>query len=822
MMKRALFSALLAVLPTYAQAADPAPFPYVEAKAFHMLPETHNEESGYFSLCEARDGRVYVGTAKYGENAFLVEFDPVTEQQRVVVDARKLCGLNATGYAAQAKFHTRNFVGPSGKMYLGTKQGYAEKGDTSTYAGGYFVVYDPRSGEAQNRGMPFPGQGIADVVADEARGLAYIVTCEDQHWMRHNLGNGDYHEIGPMLTPYATTLIDGRGRANAITEDFKLAQFDPQSGMVRTRPIMVGNEVFTRPNGAAIPTWNLATDGRTAYLILMNDPTLLVVDLFSEGEVVEAKSCGKMIEGKQPDSRCALTIAPDGRIYTLVSVNNETGFGEGKLHHLLRYDPTKNKSEDLGVLAVTNPDFFEFGPGPDGKKPAWSHGFHTLPDGRMTPLHHHMALLAGQDGTLYATILYPFTLLKIEGFKIPAPPASPAETFLQELEKKVDAVESQLPEITRVAEICAERYAQGGIMGVPWMGSTLEQELFGRSGGIIHFGFDRPPQAEKERNPEDVKQDMVVMAWDEAPRGDEGKRIADYRAKGIYVLGFGAKKHPEIAKMVPLCDAWMDTGNGATDRLLDGPGQRLGKSNHIVNALLGWCFTAEFVSAHTRKGRMPPMWKSWETEGGKAWSEKYFRKDRFHADLQVPAIPPGALGKQYLEQMRSHLRAFGRNQLPAVARAAEMIVTEVKEGGSPVVVASSGHMAMNYIGKYDDKKWARNIEVHHNVDAQLKRYREHAPDGGLTLRLGYMGLHENVQKVFDEKKSRVLLIAAEHPGAQFAFAETYPDFIDMGYAYGDACVSIEGYPIRLFPASGVMQAVAYECVNVDVLTAMKP
>ena len=77
-----------------------APFAYVQGTAYHLLPETHSEESGYFSLCEGKDGRIYVGTAKYGENAYLVEFDPVTGKQRIVVDAHKLCGLTAKGYAA--------------------------------------------------------------------------------------------------------------------------------------------------------------------------------------------------------------------------------------------------------------------------------------------------------------------------------------------------------------------------------------------------------------------------------------------------------------------------------------------------------------------------------------------------------------------------------------------------------------------------------------------------------------------------------------------------------------------------------------------------
>src|SRR5687768_1249226 len=86
-------------------AAEPtptkAPFAYVPGKAYYILPETHNQQSGYFSLCEGLDGMVYVGTAKYGENAFLVEFDSVAETQRVVVDTHALCGLNDRGYAAQ-------------------------------------------------------------------------------------------------------------------------------------------------------------------------------------------------------------------------------------------------------------------------------------------------------------------------------------------------------------------------------------------------------------------------------------------------------------------------------------------------------------------------------------------------------------------------------------------------------------------------------------------------------------------------------------------------------------------------------------------------
>jgi hypothetical protein len=71
----------------------------------------------------------------------------------------------------------------------------------------------------------------------------------------------------------------------------------------------------------------------------------------------------------------------------------------------------------LGVLAVKNPDYFDFRPRSDGNPPPFSHGFHKLPDGTLTPLEHHMALVVGRDDTVYVTIIYPFTLLRIGPLK---------------------------------------------------------------------------------------------------------------------------------------------------------------------------------------------------------------------------------------------------------------------------------------------------------------------------------------------------------------------------------------------------------------------
>ncbi len=431
-----------AVSQTPSVATEKPPFSYVKANAYYLPPETNTEESGYFSLCEGLNGKIYVGTAAYGRNAYLVEFDPVTETMRVVLDVHKLAGLplTATGYAAQSKLHTRNFVGPSGKIYVGSKQGYAsvaekqmlERGESiPVYRGGYVMVYDPATDRSENLGMPMPltderiaagkkeGEGVIDVTADEARGLIYVITCEEQHWMLYDMKSKKFRELGPILRDQPNTLIDSQGRATAITSDWQVARYNPDTDKVSVDSLMVDGKPFGEfiGEGRVHPDWRLAADGRTAYLQLLNDLRMFRVDLSApEGQSVIAVNLGNRIEGEGPDSRGSISIAPDGRVYSMVRVDNKTGFGTGYLHHLVRFDPSSSTMNDLGVLKVSNPNFFDF-TAPRKKNEDGTdrpiHGFHTLPDGALTPLHVIMSTIVTHDGTIYATTIYPFTLLKV-------------------------------------------------------------------------------------------------------------------------------------------------------------------------------------------------------------------------------------------------------------------------------------------------------------------------------------------------------------------------------------------------------------------------
>src|SRR4051794_31897046 len=87
---------------------------FILGKAFKLPSEYTNQESTYFSIIAGLNEKLYVGTAKYGVNAYLLEFDPRAERTRMVMDVHDAIKIVARGFAAQAKIHTRCNVGESG------------------------------------------------------------------------------------------------------------------------------------------------------------------------------------------------------------------------------------------------------------------------------------------------------------------------------------------------------------------------------------------------------------------------------------------------------------------------------------------------------------------------------------------------------------------------------------------------------------------------------------------------------------------------------------------------------------------------------------
>ena len=381
-----------------------------------------------------------------------------------------------------------------------------------------------------------------------------------------------------------------------------------------------------------------------------------------------------------------------------------------------------------------------------------------------------------------------------------------------------DQTESRLSELSQLAETIADRHLAGGRIGVIWEPPCAtgpqgpQYEIRGRSGGFSALDI----RLEKMLDEADRSRDTAITGWQRAPGTNDLAILKRYREK-FFVIAFGPRNLPALSDFVPLCDAWVDTGLGTDDRgVVLSNGGRAGQGNALANALNAWAFQAELVAALTRRGKMPTLMKSHMWADSKDWNDRYRGKMLFHDDLTVPPVAPGVLSRRYLDHIRGLIRIFAQTQGRPVARAADLIVAELDQGRR-TVVAQEGHTTYEVTGQYEDAVWAAPVVLYDTI-GRIKQYPELTPDRALVLRLGYIGLQDKLAELMRQKRQRILLITSAH--------DTRPEFkipadvrvvMDTGWEFGDACVTIEGYPIRVFPPSGVMQLVAYESVNVEVL-----
>ena len=423
-----LACALGSVAAGITRAADEEKLPWLQATAYAIPKETTNQGSGYFSIVPGLDGKLYIGTAKYGVGSFLVEFDPKSKKMKVVVDTHKEIGTAARGFAAQSKIHTRNNVGASGKIYFGTKQGYPEKDEKRTdYPGGYPMVYDPKTGKTRVYPIPVAHQGIISITPDESRDIAYISTCADSrpessHFMILDLKSGKYRDLMDCQHMFAFIVIDHLGRAYHPILGGDIARYTPPSpplgkggsgGVVERLKQTIDGQPPTKESLLALPethpiNWDIAPDGKTLYALPMSGNKLYAYDLTAKGDILPGRTLGTLLPGVKSTDCRALCVGPAGEVWAAVT----EAAHNIQLLHLVSYRSGDKAPHDHGPVAIRNPDYTTF-TAKDGKPLPHHAGLHKMPDGTITTKYVILGVAQGRDSAVYALALSPYTLLEV-------------------------------------------------------------------------------------------------------------------------------------------------------------------------------------------------------------------------------------------------------------------------------------------------------------------------------------------------------------------------------------------------------------------------
>lgn len=399
---------------------------WLPSTAYVVPKETATEGEGYFSIIEGHNGRLYIGTHANAVNSWLVEFDPIAKKMKIVVDAHKAIGKDLKGFGSQAKIHTRNNVGASGKIYFGTKQGYPnDKEKREDYPGGYPMVYDPKTGETKVYPIPVPHHGINSITPDESRGVAYISTCSDHRppplesaiFLILDLKTGKYRELMDTKHFYGFIVVDYLGRAYHPILGGDIARYDPRSDKLEILKQLIDGKPPTPESMIALPhpktvpqNWDISPDGKTLYNEPMSANYLYSYDLTQKGETLHGHNLGVLIPGAKSVDCRALCVGPRGDVYMAIT---EGGVPENlQLLHLVRYRPGEAAPRDLGPVSVTNPDFTDF-KDKAGKQLPFHAGFVKLKDGITTTSYVILGVCEGRNGSVSIMAMHPYSVLVV-------------------------------------------------------------------------------------------------------------------------------------------------------------------------------------------------------------------------------------------------------------------------------------------------------------------------------------------------------------------------------------------------------------------------
>src|SRR5262249_35852973 len=155
-----------------------------------------------------------------------------------------------------------------------------------------------------------------------------------------------------------------------------IACYDPKSDKVERLKQTIDGKPPTKESYLALPethpiNWDISPDGKTLYALAMSGNQLFSYDLTAAGDTLPGRSLGVLVPGAKGTDCRAMCVGPTGEVWAAV-----TEAAQGiQLQHLVRYRPGDKAPQDLGAVAIKNPNYTEF-IGKDGKPLPHHAGIH--------------------------------------------------------------------------------------------------------------------------------------------------------------------------------------------------------------------------------------------------------------------------------------------------------------------------------------------------------------------------------------------------------------------------------------------------------------
>ena len=402
---------------------------------------------------------------------------------------------------------------------------------------------------------------------------------------------------------------------------------------------------------------------------------------------------------------------------------------------------------------------------------------------------------------------------------------SPADVFITKVIGSFDNTETILGEISKAAEAAADCAVKGGKIYVTddetvtrsgqeetkmIPGGGMEYPMHEDWGGFVAEACDRagglrhiqpvPLGNQVQAN------DIVLLGAVELRPEEQAAQIKTLKERGALVIVFGSQS----SAVAGLGDFLIDNGLGAgTVPVMTIGSKTTGPVAPIANVVNMWTFTAEYVAAMTRAGKMPALWQSMFMPGA-APRNKKIGEFLYHPDMSIAPVQPGVLGMQYVSTVRGYLSKIKANELSQFDRSGKLCAETIKSGNK-VVAGIIGHfmIAQLRMPDYPDIFTVKaNLYGRDYLVGVLSK-------GDTWLNVGYSYTPVQELTLAREVGAKTICVLTPGPTEVGEGTPVAPDmstidiYIDPYWKHGDAVVEVPGYDTKIIPASGVVMITAY-------------
>ena len=391
------------------------------------------------------------------------------------------------------------------------------------------------------------------------------------------------------------------------------------------------------------------------------------------------------------------------------------------------------------------------------------------------------------------------------------PAGGATESIYRDALAWLDEAEGKVDSMIAAAEMAAERLAAGGTLYVAG-NSGFADELETRAGG---FPFTRPWRGENLGakdvllvgcfRPNEMENRHAHLTFIAAAHG---RRFG----RGMLVH-FASHSWPQIGRVVPLVDKgrwgdrlhFVDTGaphGGSLSHLSLG---------QMATTVLAWAFSGEVIAAATRKGKMLATYASdWEPNG-RAWDASV-KDEHVHPKYTVPPQEAGKIGRQYLRICRSFIEEFLKTGQAAQVRLAGARLAACMKRGGMVWVTCDGHIHPR--GSLVPRELTGVMIQGRSYDWWTTGRRIGPKD--TLLYMGYLRYPRRIVEGALRRGADAVVISVD-PGP----ADKHVTQIRGCWKDWDTVVELPKYPIRVLPASGVVQTLQWYSLMAETLRACK-